>query len=196
MKKKDFIRIINEEIGEFDFLNNEQYLKEREIYEILQNPQFQKQFIIDSITKMRDKINFDNFEGRVYNDPDIYDEYHTDMSLDVSAELSYTYDQSNNPIKFGVSFGGTNIGYETGSDESIGDYDTPSFSDTWYESIAWDEIDVKLYTIEGDKLEFTAFDNAPSNIQELFIRAYTESVIEKKTDINTIEEKPPQYTTF
>ena len=36
MNKKDFIRIINEEISDFDFLNNQQYQKDRENNEYMQ----------------------------------------------------------------------------------------------------------------------------------------------------------------
>jgi hypothetical protein len=42
-------RIINEEISEFDFLGNEQYLKEQEVVDLLKNEDFQKQFICDSL---------------------------------------------------------------------------------------------------------------------------------------------------
>ncbi|MFO8052823.1 MAG: hypothetical protein R6U54_02535 [Candidatus Omnitrophota bacterium] len=85
MKKKDFIRIINEEITDFDFLSNELYLKEQENIELLKNPQFQKQFIVDSITKMRDKIKFDEFSAQISNDPDLYiDQHHDDMNLEVN----------------------------------------------------------------------------------------------------------------
>ena len=56
MKHKNFIKIINEEISEFDYLNNEQYLAEQEDIKRLQEEFFQKQFIMDSITRMRDKI--------------------------------------------------------------------------------------------------------------------------------------------
>ena len=196
MRKKDFIRIINEEVGEFDFLNNEKYKKEQEIYDLLQNPQFQKQFIIDSITKMRDRISFDEFFARVYNDPDFQDQYHSDMNLEINVELLYNYNPSEDPIKFALVFDGTNINYETGSEDSIGDYQTPSYSDRWYKSISWNEIDVNLYTIEGDEIEFIAFKKAPNNIKELFIRAYAEDVIEKETDINDIEEKLPRYSSF
>ena len=44
MFKKDFIRIINEEISEFDFLNNQQYQKDREYVDLLNNEDLQKQF--------------------------------------------------------------------------------------------------------------------------------------------------------
>ena len=54
MKKRDFIRIINEEISEFDFLGNEQYLKEQEIVDLLKNEDFQKQFICDSLLSIND----------------------------------------------------------------------------------------------------------------------------------------------
>lgn len=196
MKKKDFIRIINEEVGEFDFLNNDKYQEEQEIIKLLQNPQFQKQFIIDSITKMRDKIKFDEFFARVYNDPDFQDQYHSDMNLEVDTELLYTYDPTKDPIKLSLGFEGHNIHYETGSESSAGDYDTPSHSRMWYDTVSWDEIDVNLYTNEGDEIEFIAFNKAPANIKELFVRSYVEDVIEKETDISDVDQELPKYTSF
>ena len=196
MKRKDFIRIINEEVGEFDFLNNEKYQQEQEILKLLENPQFQKQFIIDSITKMRDKISFDDFFARIYNDPDFQDQFHNDINLEVNAEIGYIYDPSKDPIKMTLTFNGTNIHYETDSEESSGDQHTPSYSDTSYKTIAWDEIDVNLYSIEGDEIEFVALKKAPNNIKELFIRSYIEDVIKEETDINDVNQEIPNYTSF
>lgn len=197
MRKKDFIRIINEEINDFDFLSNELYLKEQENIEILKNPEFQKQFIVDSITKMRDKIKFDDFSAHISNDPDLYsDQHHDDMNLEVDVELQYLYGTAKEPIKFSLFFAGDKIGYHTGYEYERGDYWTPSSGEAWYNSISWSDIDVNLYTPEGDEIKFIAFEKAPDNIQELFIRSYVEDAIKNKTDIEQIREKLPQYTSF
>jgi hypothetical protein len=196
MKKKDFIRIINEEIGEFDFLNNEKYLKEQETIKILENPEFQKQFIIDSITKMRDKIKFNNFTTQIFNDPEIQDQQHNDLNIEVNAEITYSYNENNDPINFSLNFIGENVRYQTGYDYSHGDRDTPSATDVWYKNINWYEIEPTIYTLEGDDVEFTAFNKAPDNIKELFIRSYIQDTIETESDINDIREKMPKYGSF
>lgn len=172
MKRKDFIRIINEEIGEFDFLNNDGYVEERRKIELLQNPQFQKQFIIDSITKMRDKIKFDQFSAHFYNDIDLDDQYRDNVNLEVNTEILYKYDPQEEPIRFSLVFTGSNIEYEP---------DTSS-----NEMVNWDDIDVNLYTTDGDQIDFSILEKAPLNTKILFIKAYVEDVIKNKSDDNKL----------
>lgn len=197
MRKKDFIRIINEEITEFDFLSNDKHLKEQEDIQLLENKEFQKQFIIDSITRMRDKIKLDNSDTHISNDPDVRDEdYHNDLMIEANINVEYTYDPSKSPIKFSLSFDGERINYYTDYEYDPGDYYTPPYGETWYTEIAWDEIKVELFTDEGDEIKFTALDEAPNTIYKLFVRAYIEGLIESKTDISTVKEKLPPYKPF
>jgi hypothetical protein len=197
MRKKDFIRIINEEITEFDFLSNDKHLKEQEDIQLLENKEFQKQFIIDSITRMRDLIKVDNSDTHISNDPDVQDEdYHNDLMIEANINVEYTYDPSKSPIKFSLSFDGERINYYTDYEYDPGDYHTQPYGKTWYTEIAWDDIKVELFTDEGDEINFTALDDAPNTIYKLFVRAYIESLIESKTDISAVGEKLPPYKPF
>src|ERR1035437_5253077 len=56
MVEKDIIKIINEEASNFDFLGNDDNMKEQEIIDLLQNEEFQKQFICDSLLERKNKI--------------------------------------------------------------------------------------------------------------------------------------------
>lgn len=167
MKKKDFIRIINEEVGEFDFLNNEKYIKEKEIIDLLQNFEFQKQFIFDSITKMRYVIEFNEFSAFVYNQSDLEyeNEEQNTLNLEITCDVKYKYDSMEEPINFSLIFLGNKVRYQQENSENL---------------ITWDEIDVDLYSIEGDKIDFTAFDKAPDNIKKLFIKSYIEDIIKNE----------------
>jgi len=180
MRNKDFIRIINEEVSEFDFLNNDKYKKEQEITDLLQNSEFQKQFITDSITKMRDTIEFDDYSAYVYNDPDFEYQDYDDLSLEVNCEISYKYKDNENPVKFSLMFLGKNIDYQNDGKNNVGE--------TKYGDIAWNDISVNLYTVEGDVIDFTAFDNASSDVQKLFIKTYVKdginNISNSDTDIN------------
>lgn len=197
MRKKDFYRIINEEIQKFDFLGNDQYLKEQEITETLSNVQFQKQFIIDSITKMRDTIKINNSDSFINNDPEVrVDSYHSDLIIDVNVDLTYKPSSTNQPHEFSLGFNGDRVGYGTDYYSERQTYEYPGSFDSWYTYIDWDSIDVSLYTTDGDEIKFVAFDNAPRNIQQLFIRSYIEYEIEKSTDVGDIKEKMPQMTNF
>ena len=51
--KQKHIQIINEVIAEFDFLGNDKYLKEQDNVSLLNNEDFQKQFICDVLTNSK-----------------------------------------------------------------------------------------------------------------------------------------------
>ena len=100
MKHKNFIKIINEEISEFDYLNNEQYLAEQEDIKRLQEEFFQKQFIMDSITRMRDKIELSDIDiGIGYIDPELGESPHNDLYIDYSANVNYKFNDNDEPVK-------------------------------------------------------------------------------------------------
>jgi hypothetical protein len=175
MKNKSLIRIINEEISGFDFLNNEAYLKEEEGYDLLKNEDFQKQFICDLLLKRKEKIKTlqvaqsdfgSNWERNGY------------LTIDYIIELAYTYDATKEPAKFGLQLKGDRIQYNTDSDYDPGkwmgtmpDSTAPSGGD-WFDQIDWDAIDVNMFMIDerDDDVDFVAFKRAPKRIQHLFIR--------------------------
>lgn len=193
MNRKEFLKIINEEITQFDFLNNDNYLKEQQTYEMLNNESFQKQFIVDSITNMRDKIKIDTSDSHVTNDPEInVEDYHNDMSIDSNVEVTYQSNPNAQPIKFVLSFSGNRIGYYTGGQSEP----ETGYGSSWYDRIEWGSIAVNLYTDEGDEIKFIALEKAPDKIYELFVRSYMEDVIEKYTDVGEVKERLPQYTPF
>jgi hypothetical protein len=177
MKNKQLIKIINEEISEFDFLGNEQYVKEEEGVNVIKNEEFQKQFICDLLLKRKEKIKTlqvvqsefgDNWEEREY------------MTIDYIIELAYTYDTTKEPAKLGLQLKGDRIGYSEDSDYDPGKLmgtmpdSTPPSGGNWFNQIDWDAIDVEMFSIEegfeGDKIEFSAFEHAPKRIQHLFLR--------------------------
>lgn len=191
MSTKNVLKIINEEISNFDFLSNDQHEKDQEIVEVLREEQFQKKFIIDSITRMRDSIKIKSSESSVSNDPEVrHDNFHNDLNIESNYIITYNYNQK--PIELELTFEGNNIGYTTDYD-----YDSGSeYLDSWYRSINWDQISVHLYTTDGEEVKFNALEKAPDSIYELFIRSYIESDIEQQTDIGEIKEKKPEIQSF
>ena len=195
MRRKDFIKIINEEISEFDYLNNEQYLAEQEDVKRLQEEFFQRQFIMDSITRMKDKIELSDIDiGIGYIDPELGESPHNDLYIDYSANVNYKFNDTEEPVKFNISFGSfDNVDYTTQGYYNSGDFQhQPPEGEHYIESINWHEIPVSLYTLEGDEIEFKAFDKEPENIKELFVRTYLEDAIENKTGYD-IQQKKPAY---
>lgn len=188
MNKTDFIKIINEEIKDFDFLSNDQDEKEREVTDFLRNEDFQKQFICDSLLK-KDTVKIEIYDssitGNWENDPgDV-----SKLSLEYFLRIEYKYDQTKEPIKFGLDFHGDNISigkdgwYDAGSwGGTMADAIEPS-GDAWFDSFEWGDILVSLATEDGDDIEFTVFDKAPPKIQTLFVRHFCESYIENYTNL-------------
>lgn len=194
MKQKDFFKIINEEISEFDYLNNDEYLAEQEDINRLKEEFFQKQFIMDSITKMNDKIKLTDIDiGIGYIDPELGETQHNDLYIEYSANVEYKFNENEEPIKFNISFGNYDtVSYTTGGYSDPGDYHTKPEGESYIDSLNWYEIPVSLYSLEGDEIEFKAFNKEPENVRELFVRSYLEDAIENKTGFD-IQQKRPTY---
>jgi len=191
MNKEDVIKIIKEEIGEFDFLGNEEYLEEQERVDLLQNEEFQKQFIVDSITNFNEKIkNTDVFEANL-GEPD-YDEDYDNIMFEYGVTLDYNYVGTDVRLSLFFETKDLTVSWDTESDR--GDYYTEPYSRTTFKDVEWGAIDVQLMTPDGDQIPFIAFDKAGVKTQELFVRAYTEEIIRDKLDAAHWEVgKKPQF---
>jgi hypothetical protein len=193
VKKKNLIKIINEEISEFDFLGNEAHSKEEEIINILKNEEFQKQFICDSLLNKKNKIKIDILDSRIDGNWDEEPENATKLIIEYLLKIDYKYDQTKEPIQFELNFYGDDVSIrkdEWYNKGNISNYIEPE-GDVWFSSFYWNEIKVILNTTEGDEIDFIAFKKAPVKIQTLFIREYTQDYIGSYTnlDVRTPEMK-------
>lgn len=179
MKKKDFIKIINEEISNFDFLGNQAQVKQEENYDLLKNEDFQKQFICDSLINKKN-IKQKVTDARVGGDWDKGDDA-SKLTIEYFVDIEYTYDPNKEPAKFTVDFdsNGITIGIDTTSDP--GTREIPPSGEASYNYIQWSDINVTLFTPDGDEIQFTALNKAPQKIQDLFRREYTEDFIASET---------------
>jgi hypothetical protein len=173
MKNKHLIKIINEEISGFDFLNNEEYSKEEEGINLLKNEDFQKQFICDFLSKRKEKVKTlevveSNFGGDW--------EKNGYLTISYIIDLAYKYDLAKEPAKLGLHFHGNRISYSEDSKYSPGDHWTAPLDEAWFDQINWDDIEVDMFSIEegfeGDDVEFKAFEHAPQRIQHLLIKDF------------------------
>ncbi|MFW6242944.1 MAG: hypothetical protein ACOC2W_02200 [bacterium] len=164
---KNIIKLINEEISDYDFLGNEKHGKLMENIELMENEDFQKQFIIDFLIGKSEKYNIvDGIEIKLIGDWES-DEYNdeSELSIECNVDLEYIYDPNKEPIEFSLSFDGNNISISNGE-------------------INWGDIRVTLYSMEGDEIKFTALEQAPDNIQALFIREFINDVFEEENDMS------------
>jgi len=195
MKKDFYVKIIKEEIGNFDFLGSDGYEKEMEINNLLKNEDFQKQFICDSLLSINDnkkternsKIKLkvvDSIVGGNWEE-DFDDASY--ISLDCSFDVEYQYVQSKEPAKFSLFFTSDKIAIDKGGYYDRGrlggtpDTDIEPYGEAYYSYLDWTDINVNLYTVDGSEIEFTSFRKAPVNIRILFIKEYTEDIITDKT---------------
>jgi len=198
MNKKLFIEIINEEISNFDFLGNDEFLKEQEVIDLLQNEDLQKQFICDSLLERNDKVKIVEIgDSHITGNWDESDKDDADrVILDYSINMEYLYDAEKESLKFNLIFHGEHIDisvdgwYDPGHwSGTMADSSEPS-GEAWFDGFEWTDIDVTLYTMAGDDIQFTAFENAPPKIQILFIREYVQNFIESETlELRTQEVK-------
>jgi hypothetical protein len=190
MKKKELIRTINEVISEFDFLGNDEYLKEEENVDLLKNEDLQKQFICDSLINKKN-LKTDVYDSRIGGnwEEDNFDD--TDrMSIEYFLKIEYKYDQSKEPIKFDLNFyadkvdvgktGWQDRGHVGGTPET----DREPSGEAWFDRFDWRDINVDLYTPDGDEIKFIAFEKAPPKIQILFIREFCQDFIMNYTNLD------------
>lgn len=191
------IKIIAEEVEQFDFLGNDKRLKEQEINDLLMNEELQKQFICDALLGRTDKVKTIKIEdsyisGNWDDNPEDADR----LSLEYSLYIDYYYDSTKEPLRFNLHFGADKIDISVGGWYDAGrwggtmaDAIEPS-GESWYDGFDWGDIEVSLYNLEGDEIEFKAFEKAPPKIQELFIKYYVQNFIENETlELRTDDQK-------
>lgn len=198
MKKKDIIRIINEEVSNSNLFDYEYSPEELELIEILTNEEFQKQFICDSLSYNYSKIKLKEKWAKVGGNYDDSFEDARYITLDYALAVEYKYDLNKKPVNFELFFYGDDIEitksgwYNPGRFGGTPDTDIEPEGKAWLSHIDWDAIEVSLHISEDyDQLPFTAFQKAPQNVKMLFIRNYTADLIIRETylDIKTPEMK-------
>lgn len=163
MIKNYITEIIDNEILKFDFLSNDEFLKKQEIIDLLSNEELQKQFISDSLLNKNDKIKIKKIvDSNIisnWDEPNMEDV--NNFKLEYSINIEYKYDSSKKPLEFNLNFDSDKIG-------------------TNDNNINWKDVDVSINTMDGNEIDFKSFNNAPENIQILFIQQYIQDFIENE----------------
>ena len=178
MLRKEYIKIINEEISNFDYLGNDDYAKEQELINLLKTEEFQKQFICDVLLRkpnIKKKVTHARIGGDYEDDDPSY------VSLEYFLDYEYQYDINKEEIKFTIDFSADKISINVYSNTDRGDYYTPPSTEAYYTDVEWLDIEVTMHTLDGDDIDFIAFNKAPIKIQELFIRENVENFISSET---------------
>ena len=169
---KLLVRLINEEISDFDFLNNDAYIEEKKYIDLLKNEDFQKQFICDSILN-RQKIKKNVIDAQISDDDP------NSLSLEYYLDITYKYDTLKPEIKFTIDFSGNKVNTEADDDN--------------YTYINWSEFEVNMWTKDGDEVIFKALKNAPTAIADIFKREYIEELIDESANPSTTYLKKQNF---
>lgn len=187
MNNKTIIDLIKEELEQFDFLSNQERLKEQKDSHILANEDFQKQFIKDSLIPDSNKIKYLGASD-VYLSSEWESELNTEdvdkITLTYNPTFEYTYDSQKPPIKLQLYFDGNSVPVQLEGKTDVGDRITPGSAESWFDFIDWNAIDVDLLDEDGNDYEFTAFKKAPRNLQAMFIKEYVGDFIKDKTNLD------------
>lgn len=199
----DVIKIINEEISNFDFLGIEEQQEQQETIDLLTNEDFQKQFICDSLLNVGDgtgrlrdsKIKITPTDAQIGGDWEQDPDDASYITLDYFLDIEYTYDQNKPPIKFGLDFQSDRISidkdgwYDSGRFGGTPDTDREPEGDAWLDYVDWNAINIVLHDGEGNEIKFSALEKAPETIQELFVKEYVESFIMDRTSLDIRERE-------
>jgi len=173
MSKIDIVKIINEELSEFDFLGNDAHLSEEENYDLLKNEEFQRQLIVDSLLsseKLTVDVKDSELDGNWENSP----ENQSRLTMKYVVVVKYNYDKNKEPIEFDLVFSSDGIEIN-GAPEG----------ESWFDSFNWDEIAIDLLSSNGEEVQFKAYEKAPAKIKKLFVKEY---VAEYIADVTEMEE--------
>lgn len=177
MDKNVFVKIIKEELSEFDFLGNDAQHSEEEDLNLLKNEDFQRQFIVDSLLESN-KINVDIKDSSVDNNWEGDIDVNSKLSIEYIVEVVYDYDKNNEPVKF-------ELGFNCDSTPITGAEDGKS----WYETFNWNDINVNLSSLNDDDIKFKAFEKAPDEIKAIFIREFIKDFVADATSADSHTEK-------
>lgn len=192
---KKLIKTINEEIHKYDFLGSDKLKEEQEYFNLIEDEDFQKQFITDFILGKKDKYKIvERTEARIGGDydTDFTVDQENYITIDYGVRIQYIYDSNKKPIQFELYFSNDDrIGISLdGNEDSVSgaDWGSDRLYNSWISNVEWYNITVNMYSTEGDEIDFKAFKNAPTNIKILFIREFTKDLIEDKTTMEIIEK--------
>ena len=145
MKSKKIIKLINEELNEFDFLNQEENKKHEKTIDVIKKEEFQKQFIVDVALHPK-KLEVDVIESKIeIADAENEDHY----NIDYNSKIEYELDSEN---KIGLQL------VIKGDGDSI--------------NINPDKYGVELFSEFGDEVQFKEYKKAPDNIKKIFLKEF------------------------
>lgn len=149
--KKKLIKIINETISEFDFLNMEALQEEEDYAQLVNSKNLQVQLINDLINNDKTKILDWEVDYNTSNIEDINIEDGEQLKYDFGADFNYVYDGKKIPLTI---FMEGNVSYRSsGSNIGATHFDPPEYAEI--DSVDYSGSNVTLYTGDGDEIDIS-----------------------------------------
>jgi hypothetical protein len=179
---KNILKLINEVYNEFDFLNNDEMIEENKIKSLLNEKFFQKQFIVDSISYIDEKIEVNDIDFTMKEIKD-------NINIGYSSDITYKY--NDDVLEFILNIGSLNL-FETALFKNEKNLLIENDINL---NIKWSELPVRLITKDGEQFELTALYDESKEIREEFIKIYLGDLV-KNNDITYNDDEynsPPLY---
>lgn len=143
MKDKKLIRAINEEISNFDFLNQEELQEENNMVDFLKSKEFQTRLIYDLMNRFNNNTIFKNKE--VIEQSSNVEELEPDSSqrLNVTYVVDFNYDFNGRDLPLSIIIEADNIWQDLSVKHVTGDYDTEPSTNTILD-FDWSDFRVKV----------------------------------------------------
>lgn len=181
--KKNILRIIKEEVDNFNFLNGDDYQAHNEYLSLLKNTDFQKFFIESVFRKSTDIEKNDEYLTDVTgNWNDSANETGT-INFEYETDVTYKQSQNTEPVEFQILINAKDVSTYVNVDHDGGDRMTAPYTEGWFSSVEWGDMDVMLFSSDGDEIEFNEYDKLTDMDQEKFIRFFIEDFFMKNTSM-------------
>ena len=179
---KNILKLINEVYNEFDFLNNDEMIEENKIKSLLNEKFFQKQFIVDSISYIDEKIEVNDIDFTMK-------ENENEVLIGYSCDIEYEF--NNEKLNFILNIGKLSL-FETEVYKNKKNLLLENINERF---IDWNNLPVKMITKNGDIIELEELYNEPKEIRIEFFKSYMGEFLETG-DLNNGEKSynsPPLY---
>jgi len=181
--KKNIVKIIKEEIDNFNFLNSDDYQQHNEYLSLLKNIDFQK-FFIESVLRQPNNVEKkDEYLTDVTGSWDDSENETGNISFEYETDVVYKQSQNTEPVEFNIQVNADNVNLYVNVNSDKGDYHTAPHSEGWLSDINWYDMNVLLLSNDGDEINFEEYQKLSSGDQEKFIRFFIEDFFTKRTSM-------------
>ena len=178
MNRKDLIRLINEEVSGYDFLNLDEIENEESLESLLSSKEFQTKFVHDVLNNFGGQASNQLFKNKevVAHSSNIEDlEPNSFQKFRVQYVIDFTYNYNGKEMPLSLIIEGDDIAYDLDVVRTPSDYVTPPETDTNFD-INWDDFSVKIMYDGAIEVELDwLYKN--KNIYKKFIQSFVNDLI-------------------